>query len=121
MSLRFSTAQDQLGATFGTTVVDLSGLEGRVYFLDPKTQRLPNLSRKRPVGAVYTTTLNIWPQRFTDDSRTSQIFTIALALAIRAPGEPWRLFNTSGFKSPSDPSERRLGKISEIRRQTIDR
>jgi hypothetical protein len=61
-----SSAQEQPAATFGTTVVDLSGLEGRVYFLNPKTQKLPDFSRKQPVGTVYTTSLNVWPQRFTD-------------------------------------------------------
>jgi len=50
--------------TFGTTVVDLSGLEGRVFFLDPGTQKLPDFSRRHPVGSVYTTMLNVWPQSF---------------------------------------------------------
>jgi hypothetical protein len=59
-------AQDQPQYTFGTTVVDSSGLEGRVFFLDPGTQKLPNFSRRNPVGSVYTTTLNVWPQSFSE-------------------------------------------------------
>jgi hypothetical protein len=55
------TAQDQPAYTFGTTVVDLSGLEGRIYFLEPGTQKLPDFSHKHPVGSVYTTMLNVWP------------------------------------------------------------
>jgi hypothetical protein len=47
-------------------VVDLSGLEGRVFFLDPGTQKLPDFSRRRPVGSVYTTMLNVWPQSFSE-------------------------------------------------------
>jgi hypothetical protein len=58
--------QDQPQYTFGTTVVDLSGLEGHVFFLDPGTPRLPDLSRRHPVGSVYTTMLNVWPQSFSE-------------------------------------------------------
>lgn len=188
-----SFAQEQPAATFGTTVVDLSGLEGRVYFLDPKTQKLPNFSHKQPAGTVYTTTLNVWPQHFTegfpsitdrfewfgieytgkfwieapgeyrfsllsDDGSKLTIddklvidndgvhaavatsaaatlsrgshrikvdyfqgprFTVALVLAIAAPGEAWRVFDTRDFKPPGDPAEWRQGKISEIKAQTI--
>jgi hypothetical protein len=59
-------AQDQPQYTFGTTVVDLSGLEGRVFFLEPGTQKLPDFSRLHPVGSVYTTMLNVWPQSFSE-------------------------------------------------------
>src|SRR5262249_23891132 len=52
--------------TFGTTVVDLSGLEGHVFFLDARTQKLPDFSRLHPVGSVYTPTLNVWPQSFSE-------------------------------------------------------
>ena len=57
-------AEDQKSYTFGTTVVDSSGLEGKVYFLNPKTEELPNFSRMKPEGKVYTTSLNVWPQSF---------------------------------------------------------
>lgn len=49
---------------FGTTVVSTSGFEGRVYFLKPKTQKLPRFHGMKPAGTIYTTTLNVWPQRF---------------------------------------------------------
>src|SRR5215472_12196687 len=55
-------AQDQPAYTFGTTVVDSSGLQGRVYQLKPNTQRLPKFGRLKPVATVYTTSLNVWPQ-----------------------------------------------------------
>jgi len=57
-------AQNEPAYTFGTTVVDSSGLHGRVFYLKPGTQKLPNLDRMRPVGSVYTTSLNVWPQHF---------------------------------------------------------
>lgn len=63
-ALALAWAQDGNSYTFGTTVVDSSGLQGRVYHLEPKTERLPKLSRMRPVGTVYTLSLNVWPQSF---------------------------------------------------------
>jgi hypothetical protein len=59
-------AEDKPACTFGTTVVDLSGLHGRVFNLDKHVERLPNLRRMRPVGSVYTSSLNVWPQNFTE-------------------------------------------------------
>ena len=186
-------AQDQPAYTFGTTVVELSALEGRVYFLKPGTQKLPNFSHMRPAGTVYTTMLNVWPQEFSegfpnisdrfewfgiaysgrfwiedggeyrfsllsDDGAKLKIddrlvidndgvhgaiatsaaanlsrgmhrinvdyfqgprFTVALVLAVAHPGGPWRLFNTSEFKPPSDPTQWEEGKISAIKPQTI--
>src|SRR5215831_20824925 len=50
----WALAQEHPAYTFGTTVVDLSALDGRVYFLAPKTQRLPNFDHLKPVGSVYT-------------------------------------------------------------------
>ena len=58
-------AQDQPAYTFGTTVVDSSGLQGRVFQLEPNTQKLPKFGRLKPVATVYTTSLNVWPQSFT--------------------------------------------------------
>jgi hypothetical protein len=57
-------AEDKPAYTFGTTVVDSSGLQGRVYHLEPNTEKLPKLSRMRSVGTVYTLSLNVWPQSF---------------------------------------------------------
>ena len=59
-------SEEKPAYTFGTTVVNSSGLQGRVFHLDPDTRKLPNLSRRAPVGSVYTTTLNIWPQDFAE-------------------------------------------------------
>ncbi len=52
------------GCTFGTTVISSSGLQGRVYLLDEDTKKLPRFERMKPIGTIYTTSLNIWPQRF---------------------------------------------------------
>jgi len=57
-------AEDKPEYTFGTTVVDLSGLHGRVYHLKPGAHGLPKFERMHPVGSVYTTQLNVWPQNF---------------------------------------------------------
>jgi hypothetical protein len=59
-------AQDNQPYTFGTTVVDSSGLQGRVYNLEPGTGKLPKFGRMRPAGSVYTTALNVWPQVFSE-------------------------------------------------------
>jgi len=50
--------------TFGTTVVDASGLQGRVFYLKPGTGRLPKFAKMQPAGSIYTTLLNVWPQNF---------------------------------------------------------
>jgi hypothetical protein len=64
LSFGLSRAEDKPAYTFGTTVVDSSGLQGRVYHLKPGTRMLPNFGHMRPVGSVYTTSLNVWPQNF---------------------------------------------------------
>jgi hypothetical protein len=51
-------------ATFGITVVIPSALEGRIYNIRHNTKRLPNFSKMKPVGTIYTTSLNIPPQDF---------------------------------------------------------
>lgn len=57
-------AEDKAAYTFGTTVVDSSGLQGRVFHVDRDIEELPKLRRMKPVGTVYTLSLNVWPQRF---------------------------------------------------------
>jgi hypothetical protein len=59
-----STSVDKPAYTFGTTVVNSSGFEGRVYDLKGRIKLLPDLSSSRPIGKIYTNSLNIWPQRF---------------------------------------------------------
>src|SRR5438477_10627434 len=50
-------AQDKAEYTFGTTVVDSFGLQGRVYQLKPGAKMLPKFGNMRPVGSIYTTSL----------------------------------------------------------------
>jgi len=49
---------------FGTTVVMPDGLRGQIYFLKFESNELPNLKKMKPVGTIYTTSLNIPPQNF---------------------------------------------------------
>jgi hypothetical protein len=51
-------------AVFGTTVVISSGLRGEIYHLPDSTQTLADLPRYQPLGAIYTTFLNVPPQDF---------------------------------------------------------
>ena len=46
-------------AKFGTTVVIPSGLEGRIYTIRRYSKNLPDFSRRKPIGTIYTTSLNI--------------------------------------------------------------
>ncbi len=186
-------ADDKPAYTFGTTVVDSAGLEGRVYHLEPNTQKLPNFKHLHPAGSVYTNSLNVWPQHFAegfpniterfewfaieytgkiwieregsyrfsllaDDGARLKLnnklvidndgvhraaaisagatltrgvheikveyfqgprYTVALVLAVAAPGEAWRSFQMSDFKPPKDEGQWQKGKISGIQRQTI--
>jgi hypothetical protein len=57
-------AQEAPTVTFGTTVTSSSGLRGDVYLLKPFTDQLPNFKRMKPVGSIYTTSLQIWPRSF---------------------------------------------------------
>jgi hypothetical protein len=56
--------QDQV-PVFGTTVVLPSGLKGEVYNLRPNTSKLPNFRHMKPIGEIYTNSLNIPPRSFT--------------------------------------------------------
>lgn len=51
-------------ATFGVTVVDTTGLEGRVYHIKRDSERLPNFAKMKPKGSIYTTELNIPPRHW---------------------------------------------------------
>ena len=184
--------QEKSPYAFGTTVVSTTGLEGRIYLLKQKTQALPRFDRLKPVGTIYTNTLNVWPQRFdegfpgitdrmewfaidyrgrfwidgegeyrfsllSDDGSRLSIddrelidndgqhsaaalsaqafltrgvhtirvsyfqgprYTVALVLAVAAPGGAWRIFNTDDFLPPRNPSEWITGEIREIRHST---
>jgi len=52
--------------TFGTSVVANSGFKGDIYLLKPETSKLPNFSRLKPVGSIYTTYLCV-PRRSFDE------------------------------------------------------
>ena len=56
--------QDEV-PVFGTTVVLPSGLKGEVFNLHANTTKLPNFAKMKPVGAIYTNSLNIPPREFT--------------------------------------------------------
>ena len=51
-------------ATFGTTVVIPSGLQGEIYHIKHHASRLPDFAKRKPVGTIYTTALNVPPQDF---------------------------------------------------------
>jgi hypothetical protein len=57
-------AEEKPEYVFGTTVVDTSGFQGRVFHLKTGAHVLPKFGHMRPVGSIYTTALNIWPQSF---------------------------------------------------------
>ena len=187
-----NTTVDKPAYTFGTTVVNSSGFEGRVYDLKGRIKLLPEFASLRPIGKIYTTSLNVWPQHFdegfpgitdrfewfaieytgkiwiekggvyrfsllADDGAKLKLdnellinndgihsarafsaaatlsrgvhtielayfqgpkFTLALVLAVAAPGEPWRILNTDDFKPPKDPEQWTPGTIRDIKNQT---
>lgn len=59
-----SAGQGSEMATFGTTVVIPSGLRGLVYYLREGEPWLPDFSKLKPVGAIYTTSLNVPPMNW---------------------------------------------------------
>jgi hypothetical protein len=50
--------------TFGSTTVIPAGLRGVIYHIHHNTQRLPEFSKLKPSGSIYTSSLNIPPQDF---------------------------------------------------------
>jgi PA14 domain len=50
--------------TFGVTVVDPFGLRGEIYLLPPGSDELPKFGKLKPIGAIYTSALNIPPRNF---------------------------------------------------------
>jgi hypothetical protein len=59
-----AVAQEGPAFTFGTTTVSSSGLQGKLYLLDSRSEELPKFNKLRPVGTVYTTSLQITPRPF---------------------------------------------------------
>lgn len=60
----FCRAQDS--PTFGTTVVIPSGLQGRIYNIKTNSRRLPKFEKLKPVGTIYTTSLNVPTRDFSE-------------------------------------------------------
>lgn len=82
-------------------MVSTSGLHGRVYHLDPDTNKLPKFDRMKPAGNIYTTTLNIWPQQF--DEGFPSITDRFEWFGIRYTGKIWiETPGTYGFSLLSD-------------------
>jgi len=50
--------------TFGTTVVIPAGLHGLIYHIRQNSKKLPDFHKLKPVGSIYTSSLNIPPQDF---------------------------------------------------------
>jgi hypothetical protein len=57
-------ARDNPVPTFGTTVVESAGLRGQIYLLPQGATSIPNFKRRKAVGTIYTTRLNIPPRDF---------------------------------------------------------
>ena len=51
---------------FGTTVYAVIGLRGDIYYIPEGTTEVPNFKKMKPVGAIYTTRLNVRPAKFTE-------------------------------------------------------
>ncbi len=47
-------------------MVESAGLRGRIYFVKPQSERIPNLKRLKAVGTIYTTRLNVPPRNFAE-------------------------------------------------------
>src|SRR5215472_11594050 len=56
--------QEKGAPVFGTTVVIPSGLRGLIYYMRPGEAWLPDFTRLKPAGAIYTTSLNVPAQDF---------------------------------------------------------
>ena len=50
--------------TFGTTVVIPSGLRGEIYHIGRFTKMLPDFSKRKPVGTIYASSLDVPSQDF---------------------------------------------------------
>jgi len=58
-----SAAVDQQ-AVFGTTVVIPSGLRGQIYHIHRWSTKLPKFEKLKPLGTIYTSSLDVPPQSF---------------------------------------------------------
>jgi hypothetical protein len=60
-----AAGQDQ-PVSFGTTVVIPGGLEGVIYHIKKNSKALPDLSKIKPRGKIYVSTLNVPLRNFTE-------------------------------------------------------
>ncbi len=65
MAAVLAAGQDQT-VSFGTTVVVPGGLEGIVYHIPKNSKAIPNLSKIKPQGKIYVSTLNVPLRDFTE-------------------------------------------------------
>ena len=64
----FALAQEPV-PKFGTTVVIPGGLRALIYHIPHNTRRLPDFYRLKPVGWIYTSSLNVPPPNFKEGFR----------------------------------------------------
>jgi hypothetical protein len=90
--------------TFGTTVIVPGGLTGTIYFI-PEVRSLPNLTKLKPIGKIYTNVLNVPLTEFREGfpGVTDRIEYFAIEYTgrfyISAPGKyHFRLFSDDGSK-----------------------
>jgi len=57
-------AQQEPMPVFGTTVVIPTGLHGLVYQISRRSTHLPDLTKRKPIGSIYTSSLDIPVQDF---------------------------------------------------------
>jgi hypothetical protein len=66
--------------TFGVTVVDTTGLEGKIYYIKRDSQGLPDFGKLKPKGSIYTPELNVplqhWRAGFPGVTRRFEWFAI---------------------------------------------
>jgi hypothetical protein len=79
--------------TFGTTVAANTGFRGEIYYIDPDSRKLPDLSKLRPVGSIYTPYLCVPPRSF--DEGFPGVTERFEWFAIDYTGRFW--FSTSGI------------------------
>ena len=65
VSALLASAQEQ-PVSFGTTVVVPGGLEGVVYHISKRSKEIPDLSKIKPQGKIYVSTLNVPLRDFTE-------------------------------------------------------
>jgi len=115
--------------TFGVTVVDTTGLEGKIYYIKRDSPRLPDFSKMKAKGSIYTAELNVplqhWRAGFPGVTKRFEWFAIDYRgrLWIDRPGDyRFALVSDDGAKMYIDdevvidndgvhPAARREGRV----------